>query len=401
MLKHLPLVQGFVALALATSAAAGTFEAIMNPTCINTTSVAQGSFSTGEQYTDLNNGVKFSKWFMLSRWQGANEQDFVSNPVVYDVGAWTGLHGAPYQRGVAPENSAGSPAVQLSCYDSGMLINTWGHPHRPIVGGGYNGMMGYQFSLPNRPYAFVKNGLPTHLVLQSNVAVPWYSVTHRPGTNQRINGQAGLFVYLRDISHSSFAPIVVLAMTHMSNLTEQPSFPLTGSVGFDYSSADTNTAKSAYPAWLSSAPSNGSGVWFVAAPISSNNNQRYVTKIFSDGDLNSNLTPLYNLNVPLLFWRAHITPSNLTNIVNDINVAPCGLSCPSRPSGGYSTNPNNWVVEYAGVIAETVLDSNLYDQDRTNWGGNPSGATPYNDTTKDQVSLGVHVYAPGIYRYYP
>ena len=102
------------------------------------------------------------------------------------------------------------------------------------------------------------------------------------------------------------------------------------------------------------------------------------------------------------FWRAHITPTNLTNAVMDINNVVCS-SCPPKPPGGYSTTPANWVLEYAGVIAEARLVSdearNSYDPSRTNWGGHPYGPTPYNDTTKDQVSLGVRLWAPGIYRY--
>lgn len=382
----------------------------MDPTCINSSYTAQYSFSAGEQYNDSNNGLLYDKWFMLSRWQ-ANEQDFISNGVVYDVGNWTGLHSAPYQRGVTPETSSGSAAVQLSCYDSGMLVNTWTVPHRPIVGGGYNDMIGYSFSAANRPYPFTKNGLATDLVLQSSIAVPWYSTTHRSGTNNPMSGQVGLYVYLRDMANPSFPPIVVLAMSHMSNLIDyslqpgtnrgqQYGFLVHGNVSWDYASADTNAAKTAYPYWLQNAPWNGSGVWFTSAPISSSNDQRYITKVYSAGDLNSNLVPLYDLGAPLTFWRAHITPANLGNIVADINGVSCS-ACPPRPSGGYSNNPNNWVMEYAGVITEVTLSDGLYDVSRTNWGGMPGGSTPYADTTKDQISIGAHAYAPGIYRYYP
>jgi hypothetical protein len=154
-------------------------------------------------------------------------------------------------------------------------------------------------------------------------------------------------------------------------------------------------------------------VWFASAPISDAHTnspdtaRRFVTKIYSEGDLNSNLTDVYNLNIPMLFWRAHITRQNLINAVTAINTSDCdnpppGIGCPpTAPARGYSTNPDVWVLEYAGVIAEATLASQLFDASRTSWGGNPAGSTPYNDVSKDQVSMGVHVFAPSIYRYTP
>src|SRR5258708_2751161 len=126
---------GLLSVGVTLSAIAGTFETIKDPSCISSP-----EFSTGEQYNDSNNGILYDQWFMLARWQ-ANEPDFVSNSVSYDVGTFTALHSAPYQRGVAPENSNGTSAVQLSCYDGGMLINSWSTPPRPVVGGGYNDMI--------------------------------------------------------------------------------------------------------------------------------------------------------------------------------------------------------------------------------------------------------------------
>lgn len=402
------------------AAMAGTFETIKDPSCIGAAQ-APGSFSAGEQYRDSNNGILLDKWFMLSRWQ-ADESDFVSNSVAYNIGAWTGLT-APYQRGVNPESSAGSPGVQLSCYDSGMLINTWGTPHRPVVGGGYNDMIGYAFSTSQRPTPFIKNSFPTDLVLQADVAVPlwnkWNNTHPSPGQNYGIAGQVGLYAYLKDLSNPSYPPIVVAAMTHMTNLLDTAAPPGTGVgqrehyryrglVSYDYSGAMTNAARTgAQSYWFTSTPANGSGIWFVSAPISSMNDQRYVTRNYSVGDLLADQSTVYNTSTPLTFWRAHITRTNMQNIVTDINaeavaaVAAGCSTCPPAPPSGYSTNPNNWVLEYAGVISEVTLASPQYDASRTSWGGDPAGPTPYNDTSKDQAVIGVHVYAPGIYRYYP
>lgn len=409
MKKH-GLIGGLFAIGVMCNAVGGTFVSIQDPVCIN----SNPGFSTGEQYNDYNNGILFGEWFMLPRWQ-ANESDFTTHNVAYDVGKFTGLHSAMFQKGLTPEDINGSSAVQISCYDSGMLINTWETPHRPILGGGYNDMFGFSFSSP--PTAFVDGSTPTDLVLQSNIAVPNFSVVHNVSGNHLITGAVGLFAYLRDNTNPNSPPIAVLAITHSSTLidyslppgtdrNEQQGYLYHGLVSADYSASDTNTAKTSYPYWLSSAPSNGSGVWFVSAPISSTNDQRYVTKVYSDGDDNTNLVPVSDLSAPLTFWRAHITPTNLVNIVTDINSAACGTSqgngtCPPRPAGGYSTNPAAYVLLYAGVIAENGLTDGMYDTSRTSWTGMPGGSMPYSDTTKDQVAMAVHIYGPGIYRYEP
>ena len=405
-MSKLILKSAVLAVGLVTNAFAGYFEAIKDPSCVNSSFMASNMFSTGEQYMDSNNGILMDRWSMLARWQGMNESNFMSNSVVYNVGIWTGLNNAPYQRGVAPEDSSGTAAVQLDCYYSGMLINTWSVPHRPIVGGAYNDMFGYAFSEQNQVSPFVNQyGAPSDLVLQSNISVPLFSPSHNTldanGQTYPIAGEVGFYAYLRDTANPSYPPIVILAMTHMSTYTA--GFAANNKVpGFDYSAADTNAAKSGpFSNWFQNTPWNGQGIWFVSAPINSAHT-RWVTTVTTEAQLTSAMQPRYDLSQPMPFWRAHITPTNLTNAVMDINNVVCS-SCPPKPPGGYSTTPANWVLEYAGVIAEARLVSdearNSYDPSRTNWGGHPYGPTPYNDTTKDQVSLGVRLWAPGIYRY--
>jgi hypothetical protein len=398
---------GYVGCAASTFTRLSAFETIKDPVCISDPVTAAQSFSTGEQYNDPNNGILLDRWFMLSRWQGENEQDFVNNIVSYDFGKFTGLYGA-FQRGVAPERSDGSAGVQLSCYDIGMWINTWTVPYRPINGGGYNDMFGYAFSSPNQVRPFIKDGVPTELVLQGNVGVPWFDRWNRPGSSGAIHGQVTFFAYLRDTAHPSYAPIVVIAATHGSNLAEEP-YLTHGLVGWDYSAADTDTFQDGpHGYWFTSSPPGSSGVWFASAPINSANNQRYVTTRYTQGQLTQDLAivKVENPNPPMPFWRAHISPQNLINIVTDINGHTCSPACPPRPPGGYSSLPGDWVLEYAGVIAEArVVPADLFsdnwDASRFNWGGDYFGPTPYSDQTRDHVVLGVRINAPGIYRYYP
>lgn len=387
-------------------AQAQTFESIADPTCINGAYMAP--YATGEQYMEgyPQNGVLPDTWGMLVRWQGPN---FVNNSVSYDVGQFTGLHNA-WQRGVQPERSDGTAAVQLSCYDVGMLINTWTVPHRPIVGGGYNDMWGRSFNSTDvRP--FVENGVGTDLVLQGNIAVPLFGATHNlhksDGSEYVISGQLGFYAYLRDTTHPTYPPIVVLAMTHVSG-TLDPTWMQHGGVGYDYGSQQNINASNEYPNWYPGGRTDA-GIWYVAAPISTQNDQRYLTIHYTEATLETGMVPHYDLNTSMPFWRAHISPTNVTNIVNDINAKACTSGdCPARPAGGYSTTPGDWRLEYAGVIAENALvsedtswnDVSRYDTDPNNWVGFIT--TPmYSDYGKDQVSMGVHLYGVGIYRYLP
>lgn len=409
-------IAAFTSIAFGSIARAGTFEAIASAGCL-------GTFTTGEQYRDPigwgpgTNGLVYAQdqWSMLTRWQGQREWDFVDHAVAYDIGAFTGLHGAT-QRGVNPERSDGSAGVQSNCLTNGMLINTWTIPHRPVVGGWYNDMLGYYFSVANQVTPFIKNGVPTHLVLQSSIAVPLFSPTYLSGYTDGMGipvppgAQIGFFAYLRDVTAPpGTAPIVVLAMAYMSV------FSGTGADGLifryrDYTSSETNATNAAYPNWATAA--GGNGVCFLSAAITSGKDT-FVTKVYSEGETQE-LAPRADLNQPMSFWRVHITPMNLTNIVNRINNPTVNeVECPFKPPSGYSENSANWVLEYAGVIAEADIPSDpgrgSFDISRTDWVGqwgrtttNPNGtSTVYNDQSKDQVALGVRLYDTGIFRYFP
>jgi hypothetical protein len=102
---------------------------------------------------------------------------------------------------------------------------------------------------------------------------------------------------------------------------------------------------------------------------------------------------IINSNPPMLFWRAHITRANLLAAINAINSFPCS-GPPNCPAKGYSTNPNNYVLEYAGVIAELKLITDLnYDLSPTSW-------IP-NDPNKDQGGFGAHINGFSVWRYLP
>jgi hypothetical protein len=322
-------------------------------------SSSAGLFTTGGQYLDPNNGVLQDKWSMLIRWQGS----IASNSAFYNVGTYTGLTvPTPYsswQRGYQPENqSAETPAVQLHCFDSGMVLNSFDAPHTGVVGGGWNDMYGYAWSSANRPAAFQYlstvgcGGLPVcwkpaELVLQAYVAVPqttvwtlnggsWVQFTDRNHWYNAGTGQVSLFAYIRDASNPSLHPIGMLAGVYGwgPDVPPCPS-PATGGLGWDYADG----------AWFSS---NG----FCTSDTAT---VRY--------------TQATSQAVPFAqgFFRMHYTPQNLTNLINRINGLQCtagqsnscncqpGVSCPQT---GYSSNPNNYVVEYFGVLGETIACEN-------------------------------------------
>ena len=423
-----------------TSAEAGTFETIADPICDNSSTTQ--FWSDGQQYIDSNNGILQESWGLLVRWQGPN---FVDNPVSYDIGDFTKLHGAVAQRGVQPEVAypGGTPGIQISCLDLGMWINTWGNPHRPIVGGGYNDIWARSFNV-FKPHPFIENGYVSDLVLQSDIEVqPWFTATHNLFTNPNspngsyaITAQVSMFAYLRDTSpgHEGMRPIVIAAMTHMSN-ADADYLRFGGGPSQDYIATATATAINNWSEWYQNINPNGDGVYFVSAPLNPSyegfvgqanphvdpskpvdpiTNPQYLpnygpfitvgnnppvgpAQYYTQGTMTS---ALQQATIPLgtpqntQFYRVSITPQNMRNTMTAIN-QNFGVS--------YSTNPNDWVLEYAGVLAEATLDSEnilratplpVFDH-TTGW---PYLGT-YNDSTKDQVTLGVHTHAPGIYRY--
>jgi hypothetical protein len=408
------------------AASGATFQAIQPPVCFDSSFTG---FSVGEQYVDANNGVLNDQWSMLVRWQGPN---FVSNSVSYDVGQFTNVHSALAQRGVQPEVDfpGGTPAVQVSCLDVGIWINTWGNAHRPIVGGGYNDMWGYKFSNPVR--AFTRNGVPTTLVLQSNVAVPYYASTIVNTLGRLATGQVGLFAYLRDATQPAGShPIVIAAMTHMSNpgTGGTGTFMDQGSATRDYpETLGRNDSLEVYDAWPNWAPydPNGKGIWFVSAPISSQyqghrlgtTTPRYPVFTLGSGTTTWDDAMVEHINASAYdgilppYYRIDITPQNMANIASVLN----WISCPSPDDcQNFSTNPNDWYLEYAGVIAEATLTCEntefsydrylasqpvYYDTSPTQWVGAQTNPL-YGDHGKDQVTLAAHAYGTGIYRLYP
>jgi hypothetical protein len=81
-----------------------------------------------------------------------------------------------------------------------------------------------------------------------------------------------------------------------------------------------------------------------------------------------------------------------------------GCSPPSCPSAGYSSNPADYVLEYAGVIMEVRLGSEIvyYGANVTSmsFDASPTSWIP-NDASKPQASMGLHVHAFGVYQYLP
>ncbi|MEO6758499.1 MAG: hypothetical protein ABIO24_03525, partial [Saprospiraceae bacterium] len=264
-------------------------------------------------------------------------------------------------------------------------------PHRPVVGGGPNTMWGYAWSKSQQVRPFAKNGQPTDLVLQANIAVPWFAPRHVSGTNNVISAQVAFYAYLRDTTHPDLHPIAILASTHDN---DSAAGTTNGFVGFDYSDAMTREAVALYPLWFTAPEAGqGAGVWFAGGPIRAGSASPYVTTMYSGGQLTKPLTPQ---GTPMEFWRAHVTPQNLINSINAIETTGCYkaqfkgvlFDCPAR---GYSKNPADYALEYAGVIAEVVLLDNRFDISDRYW--------TVGDSNKDQVSLGVHVQGFGVYRY--
>jgi hypothetical protein len=329
-----------------------------------------GPFTTGGQYRDANNGVLQDSWSVLVRWQG----DLVSSTVSYDLGTFTGVHVPQptyvWQRGQQPENSAGTPGVQLYGYRAGMLINTWTIPHQFILGGGYNDMYGYAWSSERRPDAFVMHHNsygapigPAQLVLQASMAVSWFGSWSLVNGGwvfgqEAQSGQLALFAYLEDRTRPDLPPIAIIGETWDSRSAACPANGM-GFVGFDYPQ----------------------GVWFGSAAL-----------------CNTDITSVFYLPYPTQtalfsderFFRIHITPTNWQNLIARINSASPGnadvnLSCSpgsSCPPTGYSNDPSNYRVQYAGVIAEVALIEN--------------GITR-NESTNRQASMGVDIYGVGIY----
>ena len=315
----------------------GAFEPIARPRCYEADTY--DGFRVGGQYLDPGNGVIYGMHSMLVRWQ-------------------------------EPDAFAG---VAVECTDFAMTIDTRRIAHRPIEGGGYNDMYGYAWPPGSRPRPFVKDGLPTHLVLQANVAVSSWLPTKPDGSSNASDTSADscLFAYLRDKheGHESLHPIAILACTHHAGVPlVHAQAPATAA--FDYIE----------------------GVWFGAGIISNDpaNNRAFVSTYYTAASTRglSPFGPVADPDIP--FFRAHIRPEDWIELVEAIEADECPFGCPAR---GYSTDPADYELEYAGLLVEAAIRNDRYDVSATEWIAN--------DPAKPQVKFSVHGRGLGIYRALP
>lgn len=335
----------------------------LTPTTCPTSS--NGLFTTGQQYIDPSNGVLPNSWSMLVRWQGnptVGNTQWIADPLQYNAGTYTGFTPpTPYsnwQRGFQPEDQvAATPGVQLDGCNAGMLINTWYYPRtNPAVAGGYfNDMYGYAWATNNQPTAFTKLvvrggqfvSVPSELVLQGTLAIPiiagYYgtlvngSWNFSPATNLHdANGfghiQYSLFAYIQDTIHPNLHPIAILSTVFENSITT-PTYqcPSQANILWDYAA----------------------GVWSTSSGVCTTDT---TTVRYTGG---------YTTGTPFSapeFFRIHITPQNLTNMVNRINSLDCGggagscnctpgVTCPNI---GYSTSPGAYKLQYMGAILEVA-----------------------------------------------
>jgi len=176
----------------------------------------------------------------------------------------------------------------------------------------------------------------------SNGSWTWDPVTNLHDANHFGHFQYSFFAYIEDTTHPSLHPIAIVATAFENGVQGTYQCPSYANVFYDYANG-----------------SNDLGVWAVSSGICTTDatTVRY-TGAYTTGDLFSTQR----------FFRIHITPQNLTNMINRINNLECtpgqansctatgssstcspGTTCPNI---GYSTNPNDYRVQYAGVIGE-------------------------------------------------
>jgi hypothetical protein len=338
-------------------------------------------FTTGGQYVEgyPNNGVIPDSFSLLTRWQGQ------INQVDYQLGNWTGLNVPAlfgnYQRGwddpYSPEDPTGTPGSQLYCNEGGMLVNTWPIRHQTVKGGGYNNMFGYSWSSSTAPWAFKRpDGTPSDLVIQIDAAIPWVSGRHigiSTKPRQAPTLDTALFAYLRDTTRPDLPDIAIIASVATAPRVALSGHPpveqlyvdryVTGGfVSFDY-----------YPG----------GVWFASGAIRTSS--PYMTVNYTNGRATMYDT-IYNPSAPPQFYRVHLSPRNLREIVLQINNNPCS-ACPPK---GYSTDPGNYKVVYSGLIHEIFTFDDSAD---------PPGPFTPNNTNYDQMSASVKFRDLGIFHH--
>ncbi|MGZ5073616.1 MAG: hypothetical protein ACXWBL_10780, partial [Usitatibacter sp.] len=101
------------------------------------------------------------------------------------------------------------------------------------------------------------------------------------------------------------------------------------------------------------------------------------------------------------FFRAHIRPEDWVKTLTAIRDYPCS-GPPACPPKGYSMDPKDYELAYAGLIEEaTVRHDNLdFPASGRNFDASPTSWIS-NDPNKAQVMLGLRGYALGIYRGIP
>lgn len=315
-------------------------------------------FASGQQYVDSNHGVPRDAWSMLVRWQGKSipgDTDWVTQPVKGDFSGLTGLQlpepYSRYQRGYQPADpEQATPVVQMHCMQGAMLLNSWMAPHQPVRGGGWNTMYGFAWSAGERPHPFVRAGKSTELVIEGSLALPlargfrrdrngnWTRIRDLNRATQDVSVQYNLFAYLRDTRHPRLPAIAVLGGVYGNGMAAggQCRYHL----GFDYPQ----------------------GVWFSGSQIQDSSvcrksNAEIVGPRAPDGLPYATVryTQGRYTNQPFArrrLYRFHVTGDDLRNIVDHINAFPCQTDCPGK---GYSSNPADYVLDYFGVILETIV----------------------------------------------
>jgi hypothetical protein len=372
------------------AATAQTFLPLKEPSCLTNPA---NLFTTGGQYVDPGNGVLLDSYSMLIRWQGPIA------PVGYQLGEWTKfMVPSPvtsYQAGATPYNDlTDTPGAQIYCNQGGILLNTWSIPHTTINGGGYNTMYGYAWSSGTAPSAFrTSSGQEADLVLQINAAIPWVSAYHE-GTAPELSQpesplygrrapafDTALFAYLRDVSNPQLHDIAIIGSIAT---TPRYSIPL-----------NTGQADQLYTdEYFTKGFVNGdyaNGVWFASGAIRLSS--RYMTTLLNllDEPRQAGRSRLmtygyHNPNEASEFYRIHITPRNMREILAAIALNQC--SSPPCPQGTYSQNLANYRVVYAGLIHE------LYTHDG-------KVGTPADPASWDQFSVAVRFHDFGVYQAFP
>lgn len=254
-----------------------------------------------------------------------------------------------------------------SCSDVRFQLNTWINPRNPVVGGGPDNMFGWSWKQEDSPFAFQAPqcnphpncaGLPD-LVIQVLAAVD--NLQTHLGNGPRAFSphlDVALFALLEDFTHPELPGIWIVGLAKGSDPAAYDPNGV-GGVSYDYPT----------------------GNYF--SSFSLNQNTAYNTRDPFGSQTEAIVANRWNPNQPLDFLRMRISWDNWVNTINAINAIQC-TNCPLK---GYSTNPLNYKLRYAGVIAEMVLgDGDDGSQ------GNPA---------KDQFAVGVHLQGLGIYRRYP